>query len=53
MGLNFKLDVGTLRLYQQVACQRYRQNRTDAKPSTLASFMKRVAAMRAPLPVMA
>jgi hypothetical protein len=25
-GLNFKLDVGTLRLDQQVACQRYRQN---------------------------
>jgi hypothetical protein len=30
-GLNFKLDVGTLRLDQQVACQRYRQNSIDAK----------------------
>ena len=30
MGLNFKLDVGTLRLYQQVACQRYRQTTIDA-----------------------
>jgi hypothetical protein len=31
MGLNFKLDVGTLRLDLQVACQRYRQNLLDAK----------------------
>jgi len=30
MGLNFKLDVGTLRLDQQVACQRYRQQFLDA-----------------------
>ena len=30
MGLNFKLDVGTLRLDQQVACQRYRQKPLDA-----------------------
>jgi hypothetical protein len=34
MGLNFKLDVGTLRLDQQVACQRYRQPILDAKSST-------------------
>jgi hypothetical protein len=30
MGLNFKLDVGLYRLYQQVACQRYRQTTLDA-----------------------
>ncbi len=30
VGLNFKLDVGHYRLDQQVACQRYRQNFTDA-----------------------
>jgi len=33
MGLNFKLDVGTLRLDQQVACQRYRQHFLDANTS--------------------
>ncbi len=30
-GLNFKLDVGLYRLYQQVACQRYRQTQVIAK----------------------
>lgn len=34
MGLNFKLDVGTLRLDQQVACQRYRQQFLDAESKT-------------------
>jgi hypothetical protein len=33
MGLNFKLDVGLYRLYQQAACQRYRQTLIDAKTS--------------------
>ena len=42
MGLNFKLDVGTLRLDQQVACQRYRQTYIDAK----TAFMNKVAALR-------
>jgi hypothetical protein len=31
MGLNFKLDVGLYQSDQQVACQRYRQNTTDAE----------------------
>lgn len=44
MGLNFKLDVGTLRLYQQVACQRYRQNRIDAEKQ---SFKERLAVAKA------
>jgi len=30
MGLNFKLDVGLYRLYQQVACQRIGKTFTDA-----------------------
>ena len=37
MGLNFKLDVGTLRLCLQVACQRYRQN------SVIAKFTEKLA----------
>ena len=45
MGLNFKLDVGTLRLDQQVACQRYRQQFLDAK----TSFSERLANARAAL----
>jgi hypothetical protein len=47
MGLNFKLDVGSLRSDQQVACQRYRQNPIDAKSSKLASFMDNVRGLRA------
>jgi len=43
LGLNFKLDVGTLRLDQQVACQRYRQNFLDAN----SKFMDRVAVAKA------
>ncbi len=47
MGLNFKLDVGTLRLDQQVACQRYRQTITDANKPSLAAFKERLAGLRA------
>ncbi len=36
-GAEFKLDVGLYRLNQQVACQRYRQNRISA------NFFNRVA----------
>jgi hypothetical protein len=43
MGLNFKLDVGTLRLDQQVACQRYRQNIIDA---TTTSSSKMLTALK-------
>jgi hypothetical protein len=43
MGLNFKLDVGTLRLDLQVACQRYRQQFLDAK----TSFSEKLANVRA------
>ena len=32
------LDVGLYRLYQQVACQRYRQTNIDAKTSAVASL---------------
>jgi len=46
MGLNFKLDVGTLRLDQQVACQRYRQSITDANTS-FAKVKSTVAAIKA------
>jgi len=42
MGLNFKLDVGTLRLDQQVACQRHRQTILNAK----TAFVNKVAALR-------
>lgn len=41
LGLKFMLDVGTLRLDQQVACQRYRQN-----PITAKSFANKVASLR-------
>jgi hypothetical protein len=41
MGLNFKLDVGTLQLYQQVACQRYRQKSIIAE-----SFASKVSSLR-------
>ena len=44
-GLNFKLDVGTLRLDQRVACQRYRQPITDAKTS-FAKVKSTVAAIK-------
>jgi len=48
MGLNFKLDVGTLRLDQQVACQRYRQPILDAKTSVAFGKVKStVAAIKA------
>jgi len=56
MGLNFKLDVGTLRLDQQVACQRYRHNPIDATTSVrnmlatvkgLASFKQSAFALAA------
>jgi hypothetical protein len=33
MGLNLSSTLGLYRLDQQVACQRYRQTRTDAKTS--------------------
>ena len=47
MGLNFKLDVSTLRLDQQVACQRYRQQILDAKTSsTVDAFVARVQGLR-------
>jgi hypothetical protein len=46
MGLNFKLDVGTLRSDQQVACQRYRQTTIDANSSKTA-FMDKVRGLRA------
>jgi len=42
-GLNFKLDVGTLRLDQQVACQRHRQQFLDAK----TSFSDKLASVKA------
>jgi alpha-amylase/alpha-mannosidase (GH57 family) len=43
-GAEFKLDVGLYRLYQQVACQRYRQTLLDAKTSvrdSVASLLNR------------
>ena len=43
-GAEFKLDVGTLRLNQQVACQRYRQTILDAKTSSLAAKLANVRA---------
>jgi len=46
VGLNFKLDVGTLRLDQQVACQRYRQNFLDAE-KTSSKFVARLQGLRA------
>lgn len=48
-GLNFKLDVGMLRLDQQVACQRYRQNFLDANKvsKTVDNFVARVQGLRA------
>jgi len=46
MGLNFKLDVGTLRLDQQVACQRYRQNPIDAEKPSFAAFKKQLQGLR-------
>jgi len=45
-GAEFKLDVGTLRLDQQVACQRYRQPILDVKTSGLTAFMAKVQANR-------
>jgi len=46
MGLNFKLDVGTLRLDQQVACQRYRQSPINAT-KTASSKLNQLASLRA------
>jgi len=45
VGLNVKLDVGLYQLDQQVACQRYRQNSTDAE-SKLTAAIDRVLAGR-------
>ena len=53
-GLNFKLDVGLYRLDQQVAYQRYRYIRIDAKNS-LTAMVDRVLGARqlATVPVVA
>ena len=48
-GLNFKLDVGTLRLDQQVACQRHRQHLVIAKITDRAVAYVRNAAQTAAL----
>jgi hypothetical protein len=54
MGLNFKLDVGLYQLDQQVAYQRYRYIRIDAKNS-LTAMVDRVLGARqlATVPVVA
>jgi len=44
-GTEFKLDVGTLRLDQQVACQRYRQQFLDANTSSVAMLKAKNALM--------
>ncbi len=53
MGLNFKLDVGLYRLYQQVACQRYRQTSIDAKSTDRKSLIAELAAKLNPTPAFA
>jgi hypothetical protein len=54
-GAEFKLDVELYRLYQQVACQRYRQTTIDEKTSissvkaTVADLFQRSNLSVAPL----
>jgi|GEM_PF-5038760 len=54
VGLNFKLDIGLYRLYQQVACQRYRQTQTTAeRKSLIADLSTRLFPQTAPVAIAA
>ncbi len=50
-GLNFKLDVGLYRLYQQVACQRYRQTTIVAKTTSFGDAVAAALGRRGALQV--